>query len=142
MEGTRPLLVEIQALVSYSELKSPRRVGNGISFNRLVVVCAILSKHLRLPLEKYDVYVNVSGGLKIDEPEADLACSLAIYSSFKNKALPKNACYLGELSLLGEIRSVANAERRIREATRMGFSTIFSKENYQSLKDLTNFLKG
>src|SRR3989344_384085 len=138
--GTRPLLVEIQALVSYSELKSPRRIGSGVSFNRLVMICAILSKHLRVPLEKFDVYVNVQGGLRIEEPAADLAIAVAIYSSLKNIPVSKKACFLGELSLLGEIRAVQSIKKRISEAKKLGFSKIYSKENGNLLKELLSVL--
>ena len=136
LEGSRPLLVEIQALVAPSELKSPRRIGNGINYNRLSMINAILAKHLRLPLGKFDVYVNVSGGLKINEPAADLAIALSIYTSFKNKALPQNAVCLGELSLLGQIRRTTNMLKRVKEAKRLGFSKILSSKEYSTLKAL------
>lgn len=137
LEGVRPLAVEVQALVAYSELKNPRRVGNGINYNRLSMLVAILTKHLRLPLEKYDIYVNVSSGFKISEPAADLGIALAIYTSFKNKTLPKNAVAIGELSLLGEIRQVQNYDKRVKEAKKLGFEKILSYKDYPTLKAVT-----
>jgi len=136
MEGTRPILVEIQALVAPSELKSPRRVGNGVSFNRLTMICAILSKHLRLPLERFDVYVNVSGGMTIAEPAADLGIAVSIVSSFKNKPLPDKAVAIGELSLLGEVQRVSRSERRIKEAKRLGYTTIYDSSRFPQITHL------
>lgn len=140
MEGTRPILVEIQALVAPSELKSPRRVGTGVSFNRLTMICAILSKHLRLPLERFDVYVNVSGGMNVSEPAADLGIGLSIYSSLKNKPLPEHSVAIGELSLLGEVQTVSRAERRIKEAKRMGYSRVLSGEAHKTIHEAVRSL--
>jgi len=133
MEGTRPLLVEIQALVVPTSFPAPRRVGNGVIFSRLVTIVAILAKHLRLPLERFDVYVNVSGGFSVSEPAADAAIALAIYSSIKNKPLPAHAVAVGELSLLGELQSVPRLARRIKEAKRLGFTNVLSADSYDNL---------
>lgn len=124
MEGTRPMLVEIQALVVPSQLAMPRRIGSGIDLRRLTLLTAVLSKRLRLPLGSYDVFVNVAGGLNLKEPAADLAVCLAIISSFKNKPVgPKTAAF-GEVGLLGEIRKVSFAEKRIQEAKKLGFKPL------------------
>lgn len=131
MQGLRPMLAEIQALVVPSQLAMPRRVAEGISFPKLQVICAILQKHLRLPLHQTDIFVNVVGGLKIQEPCADLAIALAIYSSFKNKPLSSKTVCLGELGLLGEIRKTSFWEKRIKEAKRLGYNFILGeKESY------------
>jgi len=133
MEGTRPVLAEIQALVVPTQLSVPRRVGQGVSYNRLQMLIAVLTKRLGLPLSGYDVFVNVAGGLKINEPAADLPISLSIYSSFKNISLPLKAACFGEVGLLGEIRETSQASKRKREACRLGFTNIFSPENISSL---------
>jgi DNA repair protein RadA/Sms len=140
IEGTRPLLVEIQALVVPSELAIPRRVATGIQQARLSIICAILSKHLRLPLGKYDVFVNVSGGYSIHEPAADLGVALAIYSSFRNIPLPPRSVSIGELSLLGEIQIVSNHARRVKEAKKLGYSVIFDHTKSTNLLSLVKRL--
>jgi len=141
LEGTRPLLVEIQALVVSSQLAVPRRVSQGIDYNRLQMIIAVLTKILRLPLGGFDIYVNVTGGLKIEEPAADLGVALAIYSSFKNLSLPPKTVCFGELGLLGEVREVGGAHQREKEARRLGFTNIISPKNYsaisQAVKQLT-----
>ena len=134
MEGSRPLLVEIQALVVPSQLPIPRRVANGFDYNRLQLLTAILSKRLGIPLGTSDVFVNVSGGLKLTEPAADLAVALAILSSFKNKAVDAKAVVFGELGLLGEVRRVGQEERRVKESKRLGFTTIISPDRTKNLK--------
>lgn len=134
LEGTRPMLVEIQALVVPTQLAMPRRVASGIDYNRLQLLVAILSKRLDLPLGGFDVFVNVSGGLKIAEPAADLAIAMAIFSSFKNKALDPKAAAFGEVGLLGEVRRVGSEERRIKEARRLGFPTVYSPATVKNLK--------
>lgn len=123
-EGTRPILVEVQALVVPTKLFTPRRVANGIDFNRLQMLTAIIQKHLRLPLSDFDVYVNVASGFKISETAADLGICLAIISSFKNKALKRRTAVIGEVGLLGEIRHVPQQEKRIKEARKLGFKNI------------------
>jgi DNA repair protein RadA/Sms len=134
LEGTRPMLVEIQGLVVPSQLAVPRRVGNGVDYNRLQLLVAILSKRLGLPLGGFDVFVNVSGGLKIAEPAADLAIAMAILSSFRNKPLDPKTAVFGEVGLLGEVRSVGSEERRIKEARRLGFPTLLSPQTIRNLK--------
>ena len=134
LEGTRPMLVEIQALVVPTQLAMPRRVASGIDYNRLQLLVAILSKRLNLPLGGFDVFVNVSGGLKIAEPAADLAIAMAIFSSFKNKALDPKAAAFGEVGLLGEVRRVGSEERRTKEARRLGFPVVYSPQTVKNLK--------
>lgn len=141
MEGSRPIIAEIQALVAPTELKNPRRVANGMNVNRLVMIVAILAKHLRLPFERFDVYVNVSGGLRIEDPGSDLAVGLALYSSIKNVPLPVSSVAIGELSLLGEIQPVSRMTRRLREAKKAGLNTVYSSEMYTSLTSLSSSLK-
>ena len=133
LEGSRPLLVEVQALTVASQIPIPRRVATGINLNRLQMLLAIIQKHTRLPLGGFDVFVNVASGIKIDEPAADLGMCLAIVSSFKGKPLPPKTVAVGEVGLLGEIRDVIGVERRIKEAKRLGFKNIISPKEYRSL---------
>lgn len=140
LEGTRPMLIEIQALAVPSQLAMPRRVGNGFDYNRLQLLIAILQKRLNIPLGTFDVFVNVSGGLKIDEPSADLAVCFAILSSFKNKPVDPKTAVFGEVGLLGEIRRVAGEERRAKEAKRLGFTTIYSPATLSSLSKAAQLL--
>ena len=133
MEGSRPLLIEIQALTVPSQLAMPRRVGNGVDYSRLQLLTAVLQKRLNIPLSTFDIFVNVSGGLKIAEPAADLAICLAILSSFKNTAVDAKTAAFGEVGLLGEIRGVGQEERRIKEAKRLGFTTVITSKSGQSL---------
>ncbi len=134
MEGTRPMLVEIQALVVSTLLPMPRRVANGFDYNRLQLLVAILQKRLNIPLGTFDVFVNVSGGLKVSEPAADLAVAMAILSSFKNIAMDPKTAVFGELGLLGEVRSIGSEERREKEAKRLGFTTVHTPKNIHNLK--------
>ena len=126
MEGTRPLLVEVQALVSPSELVPPRRVVSGIDRNRLALVLAVLARHAGVGVGTADVFVNVVGGVRVDEPGADLAVALAVASAARGRpvgdpaARTPPACF-GELGLTGELRPVAHAERRLAEAARSGW---------------------
>jgi DNA repair protein RadA/Sms len=128
MEGSRPLLVEVQALVSPSELEPPRRVVNGIDRNRLALVLAVLARHGGVALGGADVFVNVVGGVRVEEPGADLAVALAVASAARGVPLaadgaPPLACF-GELGLTGELRSVAHADRRLAEAARHGLARV------------------
>lgn len=141
LEGTRPMLVEIQALVVSTQLAVPRRVGSGVDYNRLQLIVAILSKRLNLPLGGFDIFVNVSGGLKIAEPAADLAIALSILSSFKNKAIDPKAIAFGELGLLGEVRRVGSEERRMKEAKRLGFSVAYTPATVTSLSKASSVLQ-
>ncbi len=121
LEGSRPLLVEVQALTNETSFGQPRRTGNGVDFNRLLLVTAVLSRRLGLRLGNQDVIVNVTGGLKIGEPAADLGIALAIASSFRNDGVDPELAVVGEVGLSGELRVVTQLERRINEAARLGF---------------------
>ena len=121
LEGTRPLLVEIQALTSTTSLNLPRRTPNGIDLNRLLLLTAVLSKRLGLSLANQDVFVNVVGGLRISEPAADLAVAVAIASSYRNIPVASDLAIVGEIGLSGELRSVRQIDKRLREAARLGF---------------------
>ncbi|HEY8476584.1 MAG TPA: DNA repair protein RadA, partial [Chloroflexota bacterium] len=122
MEGTRPLLLEVQALVSRTALAVPRRLATGVDLNRLLLVSAVLSKRLGLPLHDYDVHVNVVGGVRIDEPAIDLGVALAVASSFSDRPFDPHAVAIGEIGLAGELRGASQLERRLREAAKLGFS--------------------
>ncbi len=122
MEGTRPLLVEIQALSSTTSFGLPRRTANGVDFNRLLLLVAVLSKRVGLRLFDQDIFVNVVGGLRINEPAADLATALAIASSLQNVPLPGDLVAVGEVGLSGELRTVSHLTRRLNEAAKLGFS--------------------
>ena len=122
MEGTRPILQEIQALVSKSSLAMPRRVATGFDPSRLHLVTAVVSRRAGVSLYDQDVYLNVAGGLRVDEPAADLAAALAIVSSARDRPLPTDLVALGELGLSGELRGVGQLEQRLREAAKLGFN--------------------
>ncbi len=136
MQGTRPLTIEIQALVVHSPLPIPRRIAKGISINRLQLICAILTKHLNLPIDTKDVFINVTGGLDIKDPAADLGIALAIISSRKDKPLPNQSICFGELGLLGEIRKVNYTDKLQKEAKTLGYSTVFSPITHKNLKNI------
>lgn len=140
MEGSRPLLIEIQGLTVPSQLPIPRRVTNGFDYNRLQLLVAILQKRLNIPLGTSDVIVNVSGGMKVAEPACDLAVAMAIISSFKNIPVPPKTAVIGEVGLLGEVRSVVHEERRIKEAQRLGFTTVFSPKTMKNLQQAVKLL--
>jgi len=121
LEGNRPLLVEIQSLVTTSYFGIPRRVSNGIDFNRLLMIIAVLTRRAGLKLGNQDILVNVAGGLKIDEPAADLSTALSIASSFFDAGIKKGLVAAGEIGLSGELRSISRLDQRISEAARLGF---------------------
>ncbi len=121
MEGTRPLLVEIQGLTSPTSFGNPRRTPNGIDFNRLLLTVAVLTRRVGLRLGEQDVFVNVVGGLSIDEPAADLAVAAAIASSMRNNPLRAETVLIGEVGLSGELRMVGQMPARLREAEKLGF---------------------
>lgn len=136
MEGTRPLLVEIQALASTTSFGQPRRTANGVDFNRLLLLVAVLSKRVGLRLFDQDVFVNVVGGLRISEPAADLALALAIASSFQNRPLPADMAAVGEVGLSGEIRTVGHLSRRLNEAAKLGFSRCIVPATHRTLSEV------
>jgi len=121
MEGTRALLVEVQALASRTSLAIPRRTANGFDNNRLHLIGAVLARRLGIPLHDQDIYLNVAGGMRIDEPAVDLAAALAIVSSVRDHAMPINTVAVGEVGLSGELRSVGYLEQRLRAASQLGF---------------------
>jgi len=121
MEGTRPLLVEVQALTSPTAFGNPRRTPNGVDFNRLLLVSAVLTKRLGLKLFDQDVFVNVIGGLQVEEPAADLAVAVAIASSVRDLPVPADMAFMGEIGLSGELRAVGQLASRLREASKLGF---------------------
>jgi len=121
MEGTRPLLVELQGLTSTSNLGNPRRTPNGVDFNRLLLITAVLTRRLGLKLGEQDIFVNVVGGLAIDEPAADLAIAAVIASSMRDAPIRADAVLIGEIGLSGELRWVGQMAARLREAAKLGF---------------------
>ena len=136
IEGTRPILVELQALTSTSVFGMPRRTANGIDYNRLTLLIAVLEKRTGLPLGNQDVYLNIVGGIKINEPALDLGIILAVSSSFKNIPIPNDVIAIGEVGLTGEVRSVNQIEKRIKEAEKLGFKKcIIPESNKKLLKD-------
>lgn len=121
VEGTRPILVEIQALVNLTPFPNPRRTANGIDYNRLLLLSAVLSRRTGLPLHDKDIYCNVIGGLQVYEPAADLAIGAAISSSVKDRPVRADICFIGEIGLNGELRAVSQTEARLKEAMKLGF---------------------
>jgi DNA repair protein RadA/Sms len=137
-EGSRPLLVEMQALVSYSNLGIPRRMTTGVDYNRVLLILAVLEKRVGYSLHSQDVHVNIAGGIKVLEPALDLAIIMAIASSFKDVPIDPDKVIFGEVGLAGEVRMVNQVEKRIQEVLKMGFKRcIIPKSN---LKNLNNFL--
>lgn len=140
MQGTRPLLVEIQALVVPTKLAIPRRVAQGVDVRRLELLLAVLTRRCGLPVYDYDVFVNVAGGLKITEPASDLAIVLAVASSYFDKPISGKTIAVGEVGLLGEVREVVAQEKRLKEAKRMGFTISVSSKKVkfvsQTIKQL------
>jgi DNA repair protein RadA/Sms len=122
LEGTRPILLEIQALVSRTDLAMPRRVGTGVDPKRLAMIVAVLARHAGVPLGTADVFVNVAGGVRIDEPGADLAVALAIASAARGAPVKDGVASFGELGLTGRLRVAAQAERRLEECAKLGIS--------------------
>ena len=136
IEGTRPILVELQALTSQTVFGYPKRTANGIDFNRLSLLIAVLEKKAGVNLGSQDVYLNVVGGLKINEPSIDLGIMMATASSFKNIPIPKDMIIIGEVGLTGEVRRINLIEKRIKEAEKLGFkSCIIPESNKKDLKD-------
>lgn len=124
MEGTRPVLVEIQALVTPSSYGTPRRMATGLDHNRVSLIMAVLEKRMGLYLQSQDAYVNVAGGVRLDEPAVDLGIALALASSFREQTMPPHDCYIGEVGLTGEVRGVSRIEQRVREAMKLGFTRL------------------
>lgn len=132
IEGSRAFLVEVQALLVFSKLPMPRRVAAGVDYKRLELLLAVLQKHVRVPVEQMDVFVNVAGGLKINDPGCDLGICLAILSSIKNVNLSR-VVGISEVGLLGELRMPSFLDKRVKEAKKLGFSKIITPKNYKSI---------
>ena len=122
LEGTRPMLLEIQALVSPTSFNNPRRMATGLDFNRLTMLIAVLEKKIGMQLHAFDAYLNVVGGIHLEEPAADLAVLMAVASSYRNKPVDPGTVFFGEVGLTGEVRSVSQMDKRIMEAVRLGFT--------------------
>lgn len=136
LEGSRPLLVEIQALTTTTVFGYPRRTASGFDVNRLQLLLAVLTNKAKLALQNQDVYVNVVGGFQLKEPAVDLAVAMAIVSSFKNKPISNKPCIFGEVGLSGEIRTVPQAEKRVKEAKRLGYDKLPAVNNINEVIDL------
>lgn len=136
VEGTRPLMVEMQALVCHSNFGIPRRQATGVDFNRVNLLMAVLEKRLGLQMSGCDAYVNLAGGIRIQEPAVDLGMVMAIVSSFKNRPVDESTVVFGEVGLSGEVRAVSLAEQRLQEAVKLGFTTcVMPKANADMLKN-------
>ncbi|CAG0941722.1 partial DNA repair protein RadA, partial [Candidatus Brocadiaceae bacterium] len=134
MEGTRALLVEIQALVARANFGMPERKVSGVDYNRVSMLLAILEKRIGLKLGGQDIFVNIVGGVQIDEPAADLGIAMTIASSFKEKTIPSDIVFVGEVGLGGEVRSVSQIEIRLKEAQRLGFKrAVIPKDNAKGI---------
>ncbi len=140
VEGTRPMLLEVQALVCDSSFQIPRRQASGCDFNRLNLLIAVIEKRARLNLSREDAYVNFAGGMKVTEPSTDLAVVCAIVSSFRNVAVPDDMMIFGEVGLGGEVRGVSGAKQRIEEAKKLGYKNIIlplaNKKQADGIKDI------
>lgn len=132
MEGTRPMLVELQALISSTHFPSPRRMGTGVDHHRMNLIIAVLEKRMGMFLQNQDAYVNVAGGVRLDEPAVDLAIAVSIASSFRDIPTKPDDVIFGEVGLTGEVRAVSRAEQRVREAQKLGFKRVILPE--KSLK--------
>ena len=136
VEGTRPILVEVQALTSQTVFGLPKRTANGFDYNRLAVLIAVLEKKAGLSLGNQDVYLNIAGGMKISEPAADLGIIATVASSYKNVPIPQSTVVMGEVGLTGEVRRINLIEKRLKEAEKLGFKTcIIPENNKKVLKD-------
>ncbi|MDA9231428.1 DNA repair protein RadA [Rickettsiales bacterium] len=141
MEGSRPILVEIQALISPSFLPTPRRAVVGWDLNRLAMIIAVLNSRFGLNLSDKEVYLNIAGGLKINEPAADLSVALALISAAKDIVLPKNAAIMGEIGLSGEVRMVSHIDSRLKEAIKLGFENLILPAAIEKLKNWSKIKK-
>ena len=141
MEGSRPLLVEVQGLTSPTSFGHPRRTANGVDTNRLLIITAVLTRRVGIQLSDQDIFVNVVGGLQVKEPAADLALAAAIASSARDRALPPDLALIGEIGLSGELRRVPQLEPRLREAVKLGFSSVVLPKRAEERADLPLELK-
>lgn len=136
MEGTRPLLVEMQALTSPTTFGNPRRTPNGVDFNRMLLISAVLSKRVGLKLHEQDIFVNVIGGLKVSEPASDLAMAVAMASSYYDTPIPADLAIIGEVGLSGELRTVGQIAMRLNEAAKLGFKRVLMPKTRRKLEDV------
>jgi DNA repair protein RadA/Sms len=141
MEGTRPLLVEVQALTNPTAFGNARRTSNGVDFNRLLLIIAVLGKRMGMRLFEQDIFVNVVGGLKIDEPASDLGTAIALASSYYDKPLPADMAFIGEIGLSGEIRTVNQLGMRLNEAAKIGFKRVVIPKMRRKVEDVPPGLK-
>ena len=140
MEGTRPVLAEVQALVTKTTFNVPRRAADGLEFNRAVLLMAVTEKRAGMKLNLFDVYLNVIGGLRLEEPGADLPVILAVASSYRDRAIPDDLVAIGEVGLTGEIRSVSHMTQRLAEAARLGFKKVIIPRNGSEKLEIPNEL--
>lgn len=141
IEGTRPFLIEVQALTNYTNFNYPKRTANGFDFNKLQMLIAVLEKHAGLKLQNQDVFINVAGGLRLTDPATDLAVLLAIASSVKKTPLPRDLAAIGEVGLTGEIRPVAQLQRRINEAEKLGFKQIIIPQTKEKISSKAKIIQ-
>lgn len=141
MEGTRPLLVEVQALTSPTSFGNPRRTPNGVDYNRLLLLSAVLTKRFGMKLHEHDIFINVIGGLKVDEPASDLAMALALASSYYETAIPSDIAFVGEIGLSGELRNVSQMPARLYEAAKLGFKRVMVPKMRRRMLDIPDGLK-
>ncbi len=142
IEGTRAFLVEVQALTSYTNFGYPKRTASGIDMNRLNIIIAVLERYAKIKLDSSDVFVNVVGGMKLSEPAIDLAVAIAIASSKSKKPLPPDLIVFGEIGLSGEVRNVSQAEKRLKEAEKLGFKSVLSPQQVKSVEKAVRELFG
>lgn len=133
LEGTRPVVVEVQALATRSYFPNPRRTTSGFDLSRLYILLAIIEKRLKINTGELDIYVNITGGIKVSDPALDLAVIKAVVSSIKDQVVPKTSIYFGEVGLTGEVRKVLFEDKRIKEAKRLGFNQIVCSKNLKSV---------
>lgn len=138
MEGTRPMLLEVQALVCRTNFGLPRRTAAGMDYNRVNLLMAVLEKRLNLPLSSYDAYVNIAGGMRLNEPAMDLALVLAVISSYKDIPVSEKTIVFGEVGLSGEVRAVSMVQQRVQEAKKLGFTrAVLPKSSFEQVKNMT-----
>lgn len=142
MQGSRPMLIEVQSLTVPTKMAYPKRIAQGIDSKRFELLLAVLTKHANLPLNDYDCYLNIAGGITLrNDPSADLAVALSIASSFFDNSVPKNTVAIGEVGLLGDIRKVVNHDKRVKEAKRLGYKNVISNSKYPNIHKAISVLR-
>ena len=131
MEGTRPILVEIQSLITPTAFGNAKRTASGLDYSRVSLLMAVLEKRAGLLLQNYDAYLKAAGGVKLDEPAIDLSIAVSIASSYKEEETDPTDCFIGEIGLTGELRRVSKIEQRVTEAAKLGFKRVFIPKNNQ-----------